>query len=79
MSTIVNRRDLDFLLYETLGLNSLLSHPRFADYDKEAIDAIFDLSQSLAQDQFQPRLCENSITDIGVIISALRFLSKQLY
>ncbi len=54
MSTIVNRRDLDFLLYETLGLDELLKHERFSDYDKEAIDAIFDLSQSIAEDVFQP-------------------------
>lgn len=54
MSTIVNRRDLDFLLYETLGLDTLLENERFADYDRESIDAIFDLSQSLAEDHFQP-------------------------
>ncbi len=54
MSTIVNRRDLDFLLYETLGLNELLENQRFADYDKEAIDAIFDVSQSIAEEVFQP-------------------------
>ena len=54
MSTIVNRRDLDFLLYETLGLDDLLKNERFADYDKESIDAIFDLSQSISEDVFQP-------------------------
>ena len=54
MSTIVNRRDLEFLLYETLELETLLSHERFADYDKESIEAIFDLSQSIAEDSFQP-------------------------
>lgn len=54
MSTIVNRRDLDFLLYETLDLSELLKNERFADYDQEAIGAIFDLSQTLAQEQFQP-------------------------
>jgi len=54
MSTIVNRRDLDFILYETLALDSLLSNERFADYDREAIDAIFDLSQSLAEQEYQP-------------------------
>ncbi len=54
MSIIVNRRDLDFLLYETLGLDELLQAPRFADYDRDAIGAIFDLSQSIAEDVFQP-------------------------
>jgi len=54
MSTIVNRRDLNFLLYETLDLGSLLKNERFEDYDREAIGAIFDLAQSLAEDKFQP-------------------------
>ena len=54
MSTIVNRRDLDFLLYETLKIESLFEQERYADYDRESIDAIIDLAQSLAEEQFQP-------------------------
>ena len=54
MSTIVNRRDLDFLMYETLKLDELLSHQRYSDYDRESIGAILDLSQSMAEDIFQP-------------------------
>ena len=54
MSTIVNRRDLDFLLYETLKIESLFEQERYAEYDRESIDAIIDLAQSLAEEQFQP-------------------------
>ena len=54
MSVIVNRRDLDFILYETLNLEKLLSHDRFSEYDREAINAIFDLSESLAEEKFLP-------------------------
>jgi len=54
MSTITNRRDLDFLMYETLQLDELLQSERYADYDREAISAILDLSQSLAEEKFQP-------------------------
>jgi len=54
MSTIVNRRDLDFLMYETLKLDELLEHQRYSDYDRESIGAILDLSQSMAEDIFQP-------------------------
>jgi len=54
MSTIVNRRDLDFLMYETLKLDELLEHQRYRDYDRESIGAILDLSQSMAEDIFQP-------------------------
>lgn len=54
MSTIVNRRDLDFLMYETHNLEQLLETDRYGDYDRESIGAILDLSQSLAEDIFQP-------------------------
>ncbi len=42
MSMIVNRRDLDFLLYEVLDLDALLQAPRYEAYDRETVDAIFD-------------------------------------
>jgi butyryl-CoA dehydrogenase len=51
---IVNRRDLDFQLFEVLNLSNLLEAERYQDYDREAVDAILDLSQSLAEDVFLP-------------------------
>ena len=54
MSMIVNRRDLDFVLYETLGLDKILESDRYADYDRESLDAIMDLCQTIAEDQFLP-------------------------
>lgn len=54
MSMIVNRRDLDFLMYETFGLDALLNSPRYSDYDRESIAAILDLSQSIAEDKYHP-------------------------
>ena len=52
MSMIVNRRDLDFVLYETLGLHKILKSERYADYDRESLDAMLDLCQTIAEDQF---------------------------
>ena len=49
---IVNRRDLDFILYETLGLDEIFKSERYADYDRESLDAMMDLSQTIAEDQF---------------------------
>ena len=54
MSIVVNRRDLDFILYETLGLESVLQSDRYSDYDRESLDAILDLYQTIAEDQFLP-------------------------
>ncbi|MBZ0164683.1 MAG: acyl-CoA dehydrogenase [Notoacmeibacter sp.] len=54
MSMIVNRRDLDFLLYEVLDLESLLRTPRYSDYDREAVGAILDTAQQIAEDKYLP-------------------------
>jgi len=58
MSMIVNRRDLDFLMYETLGMDRVLETERYQDYDRESIGAILDLSQSIAEENFLPFAAE---------------------
>ena len=52
MSMIVNRRDLDFLMYEVMGLDRLLAHPRYQEYDREVISAVLDTAESIAEDKF---------------------------
>lgn len=54
MSMIVNRRDLNFLMYETLGLDEILKSERYADYDDDAVEAMLDLAQTIAEEKFLP-------------------------
>ncbi|MGB2040696.1 MAG: acyl-CoA dehydrogenase [Porticoccaceae bacterium] len=54
MSMIVNRRDIDFMFYEALGLDQMLQSERYADYDRDSLDAMFDLCQSIAEEEFLP-------------------------
>jgi alkylation response protein AidB-like acyl-CoA dehydrogenase len=54
MSQIINRRDLDFLLYELLDAESLCVRPRFAEHDRDTFDAIIDAAQQLAEEKFLP-------------------------
>ena len=54
MSAIVNRRDIDFLLYEMLGLDSMLETPRYAGYDRASIEAVLDMAQQIAEEKFLP-------------------------
>lgn len=51
-STLLSRRDLDFLLYEWLDVESLTSHPRYADHSRETFDAVLELSEQLATKHF---------------------------
>lgn len=54
MSLILSRRDLDFLLFEWLDVEAMLSRPRFAEHDRETVSAALDLAQTLAEDLFAP-------------------------
>ena len=46
----INRTTLDFLLYDWLDATSLTKLPRFTDHNREAFDAVLDLSTRLAND-----------------------------
>ncbi len=54
MSFVVDRRNLDFMLYELFGLEDLLQHERYADYDRTTMDAVLDTAQSIAEEEFLP-------------------------
>ena len=54
MSMIINRRDMDFLMYEMLDLESILESERYADYDRVTITAFLDSSQQIAEQVFLP-------------------------
>jgi hypothetical protein len=51
-SLILSRRDLDFLLYEWLDALSLTQRERFSEHSRETFDAVFDLCERLATDEF---------------------------
>lgn len=51
---IVNRRDLDFLLYELLDIESLTQRPRYAEHDRETFDSVIDLALRIASEKFAP-------------------------
>jgi alkylation response protein AidB-like acyl-CoA dehydrogenase len=51
-STILSRRDLDFLLYEWLDAESLIQRQHFSEHSRETFDAVLDLCEQLATDKF---------------------------
>ena len=51
-STILSRRDLDFLLYEWLDAESLIQRQRFSEHSRETFDAVLDLCEQLATHKF---------------------------
>lgn len=53
-STILSRRDLDFLLYEWLRVDDLTKRVRFGEHSRETFDGVLDLCEQLATRYFAP-------------------------
>ena len=53
-SNILSRRDLDFLLYEWLDVESLTQRTRFAEHSRETFNAALDICEQIATDLFAP-------------------------
>jgi alkylation response protein AidB-like acyl-CoA dehydrogenase len=81
-SLILSRRDLDFLLYEWLDALSLTQRERFTEHNRETFDAVLDLCERLATDEFathnkksdqhEPEFDGNSVSMIPEVGAALQ-------
>ena len=54
VSTILSRDDLDFLLHEWLDVTALTTRPAFAEHDRSTFDAVLELAEQMATDDFAP-------------------------
>jgi hypothetical protein len=53
-SLLLSRRDLQFLLYEWLEVESLTQAERYADHSRETFDAVLDTCERIATELFAP-------------------------
>ncbi|MEI6251677.1 MAG: acyl-CoA dehydrogenase [Mycobacteriaceae bacterium] len=58
-STLLSRRDLDFLLFEWLGIEDLTKRERFSEHSRETFDGLLDLCEDLATRYFAPHNKKN--------------------
>ena len=73
MSLILSRTDLDFLLHEWLDVTALTSRPAFAEHDRSTFDAVLELAERIATDDFAPHnraadLAEPHVVDGRVVV-----------
>ncbi|HEY4225786.1 MAG TPA: acyl-CoA dehydrogenase [Pseudolysinimonas sp.] len=66
-SRLISRRDLEFLLYEWLHVESLSERERFREHDRESLDGVLDIAEELATEQFAPinRLLDEHEPTVG--------------
>ena len=56
---MLSRRDVDFLLFEWLGVEDLTKRERFSEHSRETFDGLLDLCQELATRYFAPHNKKN--------------------
>ncbi|MFO0205698.1 MAG: acyl-CoA dehydrogenase family protein, partial [Betaproteobacteria bacterium] len=54
MNELVDRRLLEFLLYDWLRTEDLLAHPRYTEHSRAGFDAMLEAANRLALAQFAP-------------------------
>jgi alkylation response protein AidB-like acyl-CoA dehydrogenase len=54
VSGIINRRDLDFQLFEVLDAEALTQRPRYAEHSRETFAAVLDTATAIAEEKFAP-------------------------
>ena len=53
-STLIDRQDLEFMLFDVLNTEQLTQRERYADHSKETFISAIDTAQKIATDLFQP-------------------------
>ncbi|KQV61367.1 MULTISPECIES: acyl-CoA dehydrogenase [unclassified Duganella] len=59
-SRLLNRRDVEFMLYDWLDAEALAKRPRFADHSRETFTAALDTAEQIAGELFAPH---NKLSD----------------
>lgn len=80
-SKLLNPRDLDFLLYEWLGVEVLCGRERHADHSRETFDAAIKTAWAIAEDHFAPhahKADENEPTFDGERVSMIPDVKEAL-
>jgi butyryl-CoA dehydrogenase len=75
-SPILDRRNLDFVLYEVVGIDDLLRYPRFAEHGRETLDAVIDLGHRIALEKFLPHYRKSDIEEPILVEGRARIIPE---
>jgi alkylation response protein AidB-like acyl-CoA dehydrogenase len=61
--TIIDRRDLSFLLFELLDIERFTQHPRYSDHSRETFEAALETAHRVGVDHFAPHNRKNDLEE----------------
>jgi len=62
-SKLLSRRDIEFLLYEWLDVESLCTRPRFSDHSRGTFDGALDTAERIATEGFLPHRRKSDVEE----------------
>jgi alkylation response protein AidB-like acyl-CoA dehydrogenase len=74
--SLIPRRDLEFLLYDWLRMEEMLSRPAYSEHSRETVDAVLDLSERLACEVFLPHHRKSDIEEPRLEDDRVRILPE---
>ena len=75
-SAILDRRNLDFLLYEVVGVDDLLRFPRFAEHGRETFDAVIEVAHQMALEMFLPHYRKSDLEEPELVDGGARIIPE---
>ncbi len=69
---LLDRRDLDFLLFDWLQIETLLHRPLYCKHSADTLAAVLDLSQRLATEAFLPALKPGDIDEPRLLAQGVK-------
>ena len=67
MAQLIDPRTLAFQLYDVMRTDALCERPRFADYSREAFDAVLDSARGIAEELYLPHRKANDEDEPKVV------------
>lgn len=63
MSVIINRQDLEFILYDVLNVEAVCSRDAFKDHSRDVFDHVMEAAEKLAINEFYPIAKETDVEE----------------
>jgi len=75
-SPLIDRRNLDFMLYELLGVERLIAYPRFAEHSRDTFDAAIALAHQIALEKFLPHNRKSDLNEPRMVDGKVELIAE---
>ncbi len=76
MNEIIDRRNVEFTLYELLEAEGLNRYQRYAEHGRETFDAAIETAHAIARDKFQPHNRKNDLNEPELVDGKVQLIPE---